>query len=774
PSELTSLVISPSSASLSANATQQFIAKAYDQYNYEIATGTAYVWEVTDATAGTIASSTGLFTAGSIAGTYTDTIKVTGTYASSTKIAYASVTITGGGFVDSPNLTITKSANPDDATILMPGDIITYTLSYKNTGNAQATNVIITDDIPAGTTYVSDSGGVLASSTVSFEIGTLGANGSGEVSFQVKVNDPEEVDYVVNKAIINSDQTAPKESNQLSHGIDPFTFTKKAEDLNGGQVLSGDTILYTLTVTNIGVVPTTNIIITDDIPTHTAYVVGSIAGIGADDSNPIQLKWIVGSLAVDQSVDLTFQVIVDDNLPNNTTISNSGTLNSDQVSSKISSDAISGGSTDIVVELSVFKWCEKEQQNILEIEWSEERCVSGGSEIKQWCEKEQQNIPETEWSEERCVSGSEDGDGDGDENEDDTLTATEEEISVLEEKSTEETFETILPKKEVDYDYKNKNNFAEKVVAVAKVIKKTAPVVSITGLGVSIFAALFTDSLFLLRLWASLLAFFGIRKKKPWGVVYDSETKQPIDPAYIQLFDKNTGVKSGASITDMDGRYGFAIRPSTYYITVNKTHYQFPSQKLAGQQSDGMYDNLYFGEDIVISDKDQIITQNIPIDRIGFDWNEYVKEKKKLMIFYKKCDYWLAIISNVFFTIGFIMAAIALCFAASPYNIIIFLFYILILILSKTLFKSKQRGTVEEKSTRYPLSFGIIRAYSVSTNIEIGHTVIDETGKYYFLIANGEYYVSIEKKNNDGSYSKVYISKPFVIKDGIINKNFAV
>ncbi|MFH1858797.1 MAG: DUF11 domain-containing protein [Patescibacteria group bacterium] len=765
---------------MSSNATQQFISKASDQYNYDIATGPAYVWDVPEATAGTIASSTGLFTAGSIAGTYTDTIKVTGTYASSTKIAYASVTITGGGGpAGAPSLSITKSADPDESVILMPGDIITYTLSYKNIGNAQATGVIITDNIPAGTTYVANSGGSLASSTVSFDIGTLVSNASSSTSFQIKVNGQvtdkgpkPEVNYVINKASIDSDQTAPKESNQLSHGIDPFTFTKKAEDLNGGQVLSGDTILYTLTVTNIGVVPTTNIIITDDIPTHTAYVVGSIAGIGADDSNPIQLKWIVGSLAVDQSVDLTFQVIVDDNLPNNTTISNSGTLNSDQVSSKISSDAISGGSTDIVVELSVFKWCEKEQQNILEIEWSEERCVSGGSEIKQWCEKEQQNIPETEWSEERCVSGSEDGDGD--ENEDDTLTATEEEISVLEEKSTEETFETILPKKEVDYDYKNKNNFAEKVVAVAKVIKKTAPVVSITGLGVSIFAALFTDSLFLLRLWASLLAFFGIRKKKPWGVVYDSETKQPIDPAYIQLFDKNTGVKSGASITDMDGRYGFAIRPSTYYITVNKTHYQFPSQKLAGQQSDGMYDNLYFGEDIVISDKDQIITQNIPIDRIGFDWNEYVKEKKKLMIFYKKCDYWLAIISNVFFTIGFIMAAIALCFAASPYNIIIFLFYILILILSKTLFKSKQRGTVEEKSTRYPLSFGIIRAYSVSTNIEIGHTVIDETGKYYFLIANGEYYVSIEKKNNDGSYSKVYISKPFVIKDGIINKNFAV
>jgi uncharacterized repeat protein (TIGR01451 family) len=85
-----------------------------------------------------------------------------------------------------PGLTISKSA---PATVAS-GANLTYTISYSNTGTANATNVIIRDPLPAGTTFVSaTNGGTLMGGNVVFNIGTVNAGaGTQTVSFTVTVN----------------------------------------------------------------------------------------------------------------------------------------------------------------------------------------------------------------------------------------------------------------------------------------------------------------------------------------------------------------------------------------------------------------------------------------------------------------------------------------------------------------------------------------------------------------------------------------------------------
>jgi len=54
------------------------------------------------------------------------------------------------------------------------------------------------------------------------------------------------------------------------------TFTKTVQDLNGGSVLPGDVLEYTLSFSNTGADGATNVVLRDPIPTHTQYLPGSL------------------------------------------------------------------------------------------------------------------------------------------------------------------------------------------------------------------------------------------------------------------------------------------------------------------------------------------------------------------------------------------------------------------------------------------------------------------------------------------------------------------
>ncbi len=275
------------------------------------------------------------------------------------------------------------------------------------------------------------------------------------------------------------------------------------------------------------------------------------------------------------------------------------------------------------------------------------------------------------------------------------------------------------------------------------------------------------------RLWALLLSALGLKKRKrPWGTVYDSVTKQPIDPAYVTL--KNIdGSNTNTSITDLDGRYGFLVPAGRYILIANKTNYLFPSQKLSGKTEDTLYSNLYFGEELNIQNTGALISKNIPLDPLKFDWNEFIKGKKKLMKFYSRREKIVRIITDWIFRIGFIVSLISLFLVTAPYNIVIFILYLLLLLLRKFGLKQKVHGSLLEKNGD-PLSFAIIRIFSADLNVEITNKVADRIGQYYCLVSNGKYYARVEKKNDDESYSTIYTSPVFETANGIINKSFTI
>lgn len=116
------------------------------------------------------------------------------------------------------------------------------------------------------------------------------------------------------------------DTNTITNGLCAPAITKVARDINGGKLLAGDVIEWTLTVTNGEAVGATGTVVGDALPSNTTYVAGSITGTGADDSDTRNLSWNVGDLAENESAVLTFRTTVPAGLAGGTVIRNRGSV----------------------------------------------------------------------------------------------------------------------------------------------------------------------------------------------------------------------------------------------------------------------------------------------------------------------------------------------------------------------------------------------------------------------------------------------------------------
>jgi hypothetical protein len=279
--------------------------------------------------------------------------------------------------------------------------------------------------------------------------------------------------------------------------------------------------------------------------------------------------------------------------------------------------------------------------------------------------------------------------------------------------------------------------------------------------------------LIIMRLLSTFMSFFRRRKSEPWGVVYDSVTKQPLDPAYVVI--KQEGEQKGMAITDLDGRYGFLVSPGRYTIEANKTHYAFPSVRLAGKKHDELYNDLYFGEEIDVTDKEKdIIRYNIPMDPVEFDWNEFAKKEMGLFYVHNKRKQFIIMASNTIFYIGLALSSYVLWHNPSWINAVIFGIYAVILLVQTFWRTSHPITKVIHAMAEKVVPFAIIKAYLPGSDRLIRTIVADENGHFYLLTPPGTYYFTVEAKQPDGSYSRVHRTPDVELKKGVVLKNLYV
>ena len=200
----------------------------------------------------------------------------------------------------------------------LPGDILEYTIVLTNIGNDGAVNQVLTDPIPAGTTYVPGSlritaganAGVLLTdapgddvaeftgSSVVFRLGTgatataggtLAPGQSTTVVFRVQITATAAPGSLISDqavATYNS-QTLPNLSFDVRSDSDLTTPGKQPTDVIVGEaraaltlhksaapdpVIAGQLLTYTLEVTNAGPTSAVNVVLADTTPPHTTFV----------------------------------------------------------------------------------------------------------------------------------------------------------------------------------------------------------------------------------------------------------------------------------------------------------------------------------------------------------------------------------------------------------------------------------------------------------------------------------------------------------------------
>ncbi|MEM1332021.1 MAG: hypothetical protein AAGG08_01065, partial [Actinomycetota bacterium] len=168
---------------------------------------------------------------------------------------------------------VAKTDAPDP---VVAGGTITYTVSARNNGPATARDATITDTVPANTTLVSTSlpagcttTGTAPGSTITCELGTLAPTQIASRSFDVVVDsDAVSPSTITNTASTGSDTDDDVTGNETDSastavGAEADVGIAKVADLS--TAVPGESLTYTLTVTNAGPSTARDVEVADDV-----------------------------------------------------------------------------------------------------------------------------------------------------------------------------------------------------------------------------------------------------------------------------------------------------------------------------------------------------------------------------------------------------------------------------------------------------------------------------------------------------------------------------
>ncbi|MFA6100101.1 MAG: fibronectin type III domain-containing protein [Patescibacteria group bacterium] len=289
--------------------------------------------------------------------------------------------------------------------------------------------------------------------------------------------------------------------------------------------------------------------------------------------------------------------------------------------------------------------------------------------------------------------------------------------------------------------------------------------IAVSLINTSVALPLFSLFYYLQFLFTQPFLLFGRRKKKRWGVVYNSLSKQPVEFAVVRLVHFESKLIVQTRVTDKYGRFVFYPKPGSYLLEAEKPGYTFPTQYLDNQKEDGQYVGLYHGETIIL-EEDEVIDINIPLDpAASFETPKRVIYRYVL----RKLQHLLALSGVIIAAISFIISPSWLIAAILIVQI---LFYLLFRKLALPA-KSKPWGKVYDASTRKPIQGAVVRIFDHKFNKLLETQLTDDQGRYGFFADQNTFYITVERAGYN-KFTTQDIDLVKISKDAVVDFNIAL
>ncbi len=248
-----------------------------------------------------------------------------------------------------PDFSIVKS---DADVTAVTGGNVTYTLHIENNGTQNATGVVVTETVPANTTFAASdpantgwtcSGGGVAGSTCTYAYGDMAVGDTADLTFVVTVNAtvPWNTDNLSNTASITDDgdngadptpgDNSDTEPTPLDAGPD-MRIVKTDGDIS---ISVGDSFAYTLTFHNDGDEGVQSVVLHETVPTYTTLDATAAAALGWSCSGTAAGSTctfnVPGEINPGASNSIDFPLIADSTLPADVTgINNTASVSFDE------------------------------------------------------------------------------------------------------------------------------------------------------------------------------------------------------------------------------------------------------------------------------------------------------------------------------------------------------------------------------------------------------------------------------------------------------------
>ncbi len=201
-------------------------------------------------------------------------------------------------------LTLTKT---DGDLTAFPGDTVAYTLTAGNSGNQDASNVVLSETVPANSTFnagASTSGwscspDASAGSSCTLAVGTLSGGTQSGFSFAVTVDNPlaAGATQLSNSASVSADNAVQANASDTTPVTATPSLNVSASD-GGITAAPGDTIVYVIAYANIGNQNTADGTITATLPEQTVFDAGaSTPGWNCSGSGTVTCALDIGAVA---------------------------------------------------------------------------------------------------------------------------------------------------------------------------------------------------------------------------------------------------------------------------------------------------------------------------------------------------------------------------------------------------------------------------------------------------------------------------------------------